>query len=449
MQRRTFLTAAAATPVALAFTGRIAVAAAIEAGDGPYGPLSSTPDALGLLLPDGFSARLLASAGEVVAGTSYEWHVFPDGGACFDTDGGGWIYVSNSEAGPNTSGAGAIAFDADGAIVDANPILTGSTRNCGGGLTPWGTWLSGEEVEGGKVWECDPRGEQDALDRAALGRFIHEAVCVDPDRGHVYLTEDAPDGRLYRFTPDAYRDLETGVLEVAAVANGAVEWLAVPDPSAAETPTRHQVPESTAFIGGEGIWHRDGVVWFVTKGDHGVWKLDVDAQTIEQIYKGVDDDIVLGEPDNVTITSFGDVLVCEDQSEDQQVVLITAEGVIAPILQLTGQSGSELAGVAMNPAGDRMYVSSQRGGPSGAGLTYEISGPFRVAEPEPATTTVATSTPSVSPTTRAIAAATTAGAADGSDDSTSPIVPIGIGGALIAAIGVAVYRLRNRANPNP
>jgi len=418
-----------------------------EAGDGPYGPLASKPDALGLLLPDGFEARLLATAGETVAGTDYEWHVFPDGGACFDTDGGRWIYVSNSEAGDGTSGAGAIAFAADGTVIDAYPILSGSTRNCGGGPTPWGTWLSGGEVERGKVWECDPRGEIEASERLALGRFIHEAVCVDTDDERLYLTEDAPDGRFYRFTPDEFRDLSSGLLEVAVLDAGTVTWLEVPDPQAETTPTRQQVPASTAFIGGEGIWYRDGVVWFVTKGDHGLWRLDVGAQTMEQVYKGVDDEVVLGEPDNITITAFGDVLVCEDQGDEQQVVLITPDGTIAPILQLTGHVGSELAGVAMNPAGDRLYVSSQRGGQSSAGLTYEIRGPFRGAPAATTTTGAPATSTAAGPTSVAIAISTAATNSGSDDDDGAPVALIGVGGALVAGLAYGAYRLRTRGAP--
>lgn len=58
--------------------------------------------------------------------------------------------------------------------------------------------------------------------------------------------------------------------------------------------------------------------------------------------------------------------------------------VVSQFLQLEGHAGSELAGVCFNPAGDRMYVSSQRGSRSyfglfGIGVTFEISGPFNRA----------------------------------------------------------------------
>ena len=36
----------------------------------------------------------------------------------------------------------------------------------------------------------------------AMGRFNHEAVCVNPNTGIVYLTEDRNDGLLYRFIPN-------------------------------------------------------------------------------------------------------------------------------------------------------------------------------------------------------------------------------------------------------
>jgi hypothetical protein len=59
------------------------------------------------------------------------------------------------------------------------------------------------------------------------------------------------------------------------------------------------------------------------------------------------------------------------------LVILGPDGSVSPFLQVTGQTGSECAGQAFNPAGNRLYFSSQRGGTNGYGLTYEIRGPFR------------------------------------------------------------------------
>jgi len=405
MDRRAFLKAGFATAASLTFGSsfwRALASGVFTVTDGPYGPLLE-PDANGVRLPTGFTSRVVVRGAEAVEGTSYRWHWAADGGATFATPDGGWIYVSNSELDSGGGGAGALRFAADASIVDAYPILTRTNRNCAGGATPWGTWLSCEEREDGRVFECDPTGAKQPIVRPGLGTFEHEAAVVD-EQGRVYLTEDHGEGRFYRFTPDIEVLLTTampfpspllslGRLEVAKVddpasveagGSSSVTWLEVPVPNPLVTslgehgtPTREQVPESTAFKRGEGAWFDQGIAYFATTTDYRIWAYDTVGGSISVLFDGIaTPNSPLRKPDNITVARSGDVLVCED-GDDMQICILTPGREVAPLLQVVGaaHAGSEMTGVAFNPAGDRLYFSSQRG--FGTGVTFEVTGPFR------------------------------------------------------------------------
>ena len=139
-----------------------------------YGPRRAANEH-GLMLPEGFRSRLIARGDEAVPGTGYRWHRASDGAACFPTDDGGWILVSNSEtqraARPRSASIRRARSRPPIGSSRARPELRGRRD-------AWGTWISCEE-HGGHAWECDPpAGERG--DAPGAGRFKHEAAAVDP-----------------------------------------------------------------------------------------------------------------------------------------------------------------------------------------------------------------------------------------------------------------------------
>lgn len=385
MERRSFLRGAVIGTSAAAFGGSLwggtALAAPAQPGAGPYGALGSA-DANGIMLPAGFSSRVIARSSQTVTGTSYTWHNAPDGGACY-ADGTGWIYVSNSEINPS-GGASAVRFNSSGTITGAYRILSNTRQNCAGGKTPWNTWLSCEEVSLGYVYETDPYGVNAAVRRDAMGKFKHEAAAADPVRRAIYLTEDESDGCFYRFLPTTWGNLSSGTLQVFKAGtgtSGTFTWQTVPDPDGAPTTTRNQVSGAKRFNGGEGCHYANNTVWFTTKGDNRVWQVNLAAGTYELAY---DDSLVSGGGapltgvDNITGSTYGDLYVAEDGA-NMEICVITPDDVVAPFLRITGQSSSEITGPAFSPDGTRLYFSSQRGtsGSSSGGITYEVTGPFR------------------------------------------------------------------------
>lgn len=349
------------------------------------GPLLP-PDNNGVMLPEGFSSRIIARSGiQPYIGSPYLWHNSPDGGATFSAEDNAWIYVSNSEVGNNLGGVGAIRFDESANIIDAYSILENSNQNCAGGPTSWNTWLSCEEHDSGIIWECDPYGILLPVQKPALGVFAHEAAALDITTNIIYLTEDKPDGCFYRFIPDSFTtdgspDLNSGSLEVAIVdlQNLSVSWLPVPDPSALSQPTRYQVGSSAQFNGGEGIVFYNGVVSFATKGDNKILSYNTKSNLITVIYDvNTHPTPLLTGVDNITLSKEGALVVGEDGG-DLQVVAITKSNKLVPLAQLVGHKSSEVTGPAFSPNGMRLYFSSQRGtsGISSDGVTFEITGPF-------------------------------------------------------------------------
>jgi secreted PhoX family phosphatase len=397
----------------------------------PFAELSSLQpaDANGVMLPRGFSARVVARSGQYCAPSPYMWHEAPDGGATFPTPDGGWVYVSNAEIGGGGGGVGALRFNRHGQPVDAYPILEGTSTNCAGGPTPWNTWLSCEEHASGLVWECDPfqacrgRGHvPQPRQLPALGAFAHEAVAVDPRERALYLTEDAGGdggGRVYRFDcskrdwPNGHARprLEEGKLQVLRVLGvpddvdlsaapwaeridlgrpQPVEWVDVVQPLQPQKAVRDSLrqagstPPGQHFPKAEGIWYFGGIVYFVTSYNHRIWAYDTHHETLELVYDGKQGDPAkhsINEPDNLIVSPLGDILVAEDSGNLEIGVLRLEDGTSQPLVRLIGHDDSEITGLALSPDGCRLYFSSQRGttGENGGGMVFEVMLPRAAA----------------------------------------------------------------------
>ena len=429
------------------------VARAAYAGDSEgrgrsegYGPLRPAGD--DLALPPGFHYRVISTEGEPMD-DGFPVPKAMDGMAAFPAPNGNILLVRNHEdaqaasafrprpAGSTSTSAGilagildthygprAYAYDqyagggtttlevephGDRRVVSQHWSLVGTLRNCAGGVTPWGSWLSSEEtLEGPSATgyaqnhgynfevplDTQPGAPVQPVALKHLGRFAHEAVCVDPATGIVYETEDQGDGAgMYRFVPSVKPsrpgDLAstTGVLEMLKIVGAPnyetaigqtvgvalpVEWVPVanPDPSPVSV-TLGGITVSSVFaqgfaLGGarfrrlEGCWFANGRVFFVSTngGNAGfgqTWVYDPAASTLTMIFESPSHDVCDG-PDNCCVSPRGGLVMCEDAGGAQFLKGLTPTGQIFDLARNL-RNTIEFAGVCFSPDGNTLFVN--------------------------------------------------------------------------------------------
>lgn len=330
--------------------------------------------------------------------------------------------MQDKERMPLPGGTTTLIYDLKSGRKEAEWLsLSGTIRNCAGGVTPWGSWLTCEEnttkagdgvgKDHGYIFEVPSahRGLVTPVPLKAMGRFNHEAACVDPRTGIVYLTEDRDDSLLYRFIPHSKAELaKGGRLEALALFQAGIKdsrnwteaivsrgkqmrasWVPLDEPESPGDDLRKRgaAKGATLFARGEGIWWGKGEFYFtctnggprkcgqifryvpsVAEGYSGA----SDAPAMLDLFYESTDPALFNFGDNLCVMPNGHLMVCEDQYTDivdNHLRGITPGGKSYQFARSRVQT--EFAGSCFSPDGSTMFVNFYA--PT---MTVAIKGPW-------------------------------------------------------------------------
>lgn len=446
LTRRTAARLAFAGAAGFAFD-RIPLFASATAEIEAYGPLrhvrAANSGEILLELPDGFQYNVLSRPFQRMS-DGHLTPLHPDGMAAFEIRGGIRLVRNHEISSPSgriapaapyydavaPGGCTTLVVDpATRTLVRDFVSLNGTLFNCAGGATPWRTWISCEEQTSGAsqgftrphgyCFEVDPGSDSAGPPQpiAAMGRFAHEAVAVDPVSGAVYMTEDAPEAAFYRFLPDLAANLHGGGRLQALAVDGDPFWSGDGETPGSARPVvwidldpRDEDPSASAggllfaqarrkgaarFQRLEGAAHSEGAVHFVsTSGGRAgigqVWRyspFDVPRGrrhrvarsshaegSLTLLYESADASS-LRFPDNVCVSPRGSLLLCEDAPAGRQAIRgLTREGATFTFARnvIPQSDEGEFAGATFSPDGNTLFVNVQR-----PGFTFAIWGDWK------------------------------------------------------------------------
>ena len=331
-------------------------------------------------------------------------------------------------------GGGTVTMELDlesESLVSVDASLTGTLLNCAGGVTPWGSWMSCEEIvhinghalggapdhdqmrDHGFVFEVPSDGRSSAQPLKEMGLFRHEAVAIDPDSGVAYLTEDQyTQAGFYRFVPKTKGKLADGGQLQMLVAKGYpdlrreaprnqtidVDWVSIDDPGAGRLNDDDRIGigisqqgidrGATRFTRLEGCAYRDGRIYF-TSTDGGnaaagqVFMLDIKQSQLSLIYEiGAEERPDFDYPDNITPAPGGGLIICEDSAlrgpgRGQALYWLSPKGQPVQLainqVKLGGRdlSGAEWAGCCFSRDGKWLFANIYT-----PGFSVAITGPW-------------------------------------------------------------------------
>ena len=270
----------------------------------------------------------------------------------------------------------------------------------------------------GYIYETEDRGD------SCFYRFVPKVIEEGKRSKHLQLGDLQKGGTLYALkikgtenfalnttnnpnlpTPD--RGGQPGLIKVGQEFE--VEWVKIdnPDPDFADNSdttgglgkpesvrAQAQAKGAAIFFRGEGAFYGNNRIYFVatqagtpafdsTRGNGQVWEYNPRKETLKLRVEASSAGDLLDEPDNVVVTPFGDLLLCEDGGGEQFLVGVTRKGGLYQFAKNVAFANStdpalkdafadnEFAGACFSPDGSTLFVNIQT-----PGITFAIWGPW-------------------------------------------------------------------------
>lgn len=302
--------------------------------------------------------------------------------------------------------------DSSQAVDFYNDDLVTTTRNCSGGITPWGTILTAEETlnsgdanndgyqDVGWLVEIDPatasvmdygNGKQEKL--WAIGRISHENAVVLDDQATLFTGEDGGSSALFKFIADTPGNLTAGTL-YALQLNDPLSggeptgttgtWIQIPNTTQEDRNNTRALAISLGATNFNGIEDVEvhpltGQMYFTSKGNGRVYRFTNNAETVTEFETFVGgasyvlntEDGVFTEPwgggnDNLTFDDQGNLWVLQDGGRNYVWLVRPDHTQDEPKVELFSSMpiGSEPCGLTFSPDYRFGFMSVQH--PSGA-----------------------------------------------------------------------------------